>query len=368
VPKVNNFDLIRLAAALQVAITHSIPLFLPGSRDSPLLQFIQLFPGVPIFFFVSGFLISKSFERNSVLREYALNRILRIYPALIVCFLVSLIAVALTGYFSVERAPLRAIALWILAQISFGQFYNPDFMRHFGTGVLNGSMWTITVELQFYALLPVLYAVFRAAGCTLRRTNWSLGALIVLFWGVNYLYVHGAAHHADQFWFKLVGVSFLPWFGMFLVGVFFQRNAERIYGWLRGRLPLIFVAYAVIATLGNSLLKWNLGNTMSAPLFLALVVLVFCMAYSNSGLSDRLLKRNDISYGVYIYHMLAANLLMALGFRNTGTGFILTMCATLVFAVASWKWIEKPALAWKRHPLYPHSDGAAAGDRWVRTP
>ena len=64
-PSRNNFDLIRLAAALQVASTHALPYFVPGSRSWYLVRFLELFPGVPVFFFVSGFLISKSFEKNS---------------------------------------------------------------------------------------------------------------------------------------------------------------------------------------------------------------------------------------------------------------------------------------------------------------
>ena len=43
----------------------------------------SLFLGVPVFFSISGFLISKSYENNRVVREFALNRILRIYPALV---------------------------------------------------------------------------------------------------------------------------------------------------------------------------------------------------------------------------------------------------------------------------------------------
>ena len=88
-PKTNNFDLIRLAAALQVALTHALGDMGSGERLWLLRLFTELFPGVPIFFFISGFLISKSFEKNPVLREYALNRCLRIYPALVVCFALS---------------------------------------------------------------------------------------------------------------------------------------------------------------------------------------------------------------------------------------------------------------------------------------
>jgi len=54
----NNFDLIRLFAALQVVVTHGDRFILNwGGVLSPVLEFI---PGVPIFFLISGFLISAS--------------------------------------------------------------------------------------------------------------------------------------------------------------------------------------------------------------------------------------------------------------------------------------------------------------------
>ena len=57
----NNFNLIRLFAALQVAIVHSAGYL---NIDIQYLKFLDLFPGVPIFFFISGFLIIKSFKKN----------------------------------------------------------------------------------------------------------------------------------------------------------------------------------------------------------------------------------------------------------------------------------------------------------------
>ena len=90
---------------------------------------------------------------NSVLKEYAQNRILRIYPALILCTFISVVCVYLTGYLSSQGVKFGELILWVAGQISFVQFYNPDFMRAFGVSVLNGSLWSITVELQFYILL-----------------------------------------------------------------------------------------------------------------------------------------------------------------------------------------------------------------------
>ena len=69
-PKTNNFDLIRLAAALQVAFIHAVA-DLGVAAPWPLRPIAEWFPGVPIFFFISGFLISKSFEKEDNLKYEA---------------------------------------------------------------------------------------------------------------------------------------------------------------------------------------------------------------------------------------------------------------------------------------------------------
>ena len=80
-PHLNNFDLLRLFAASQVAFIHvgdelhiEFSGWLLGFR-----QFLDYFPGVPIFFVISGFLISASLDRNPNLRNYAINRCLRTF-------------------------------------------------------------------------------------------------------------------------------------------------------------------------------------------------------------------------------------------------------------------------------------------------
>lgn len=45
---------------------------------------------------------------------------------------------------------------WILAQLTLGQAYNPSSFRDIGVGVINGSLWTLTVEIIFYAIVPFI--------------------------------------------------------------------------------------------------------------------------------------------------------------------------------------------------------------------
>mgnify|MGYP001238677287 CR=1 FL=1 len=54
----NNFDLLRLFAALQVALEHSS---VHLQHSYAILDMLALFPGVPIFFFLSGYLIFGSY-------------------------------------------------------------------------------------------------------------------------------------------------------------------------------------------------------------------------------------------------------------------------------------------------------------------
>jgi len=352
-PKTNNFDLIRLVAALQVALIHALA-DLGVAMPLWLRTIVDWFPGVPIFFFISGFLISKSFENNSVMREYAANRFLRIYPALAVCFLLSLAAVALTGYFAgISVSPVDML-LWAAAQLSIGQFYNPDFMRHYGLGVLNGSTWTITVELQFYVLVPLLYSLLRWRSLSRQRFNLILLALILGLMVVNQLYVHAAAFHTRPLWYKLVGVSFAPWVYMFLVGILYQRNFTFLRRWLAGRFIPVLVAYCALGLLATEVIGWGFGNSLNPLLFISLSMVTFAAAFSAPTLSDRLLRRNDVSYGVYIYHGPVINLLLATGLGAVALRFPLAIALTIALAYGSWRLVEKPALGLKRHPLYQH--------------
>lgn len=58
----NNFDLLRLVAATQVALLHGMDHL--GVPHNPVTQVLAWLPGVPAFFFISGFLISASKGRQ----------------------------------------------------------------------------------------------------------------------------------------------------------------------------------------------------------------------------------------------------------------------------------------------------------------
>ena len=93
----NNFDLLRILFAWFVIISHSYVLNGLGATD-PLFEatnqtFLFSFIGVKGFFIISGYLIFKSMMVSKSIPEYLIKRTLRIFPALAVVLLVTLVAV-----------------------------------------------------------------------------------------------------------------------------------------------------------------------------------------------------------------------------------------------------------------------------------
>lgn len=353
----NNFDLIRLFAAAQVAVLHIFSYLSPAAYQQPgplgdaVIKLLEMFPGVPTFFFISGLLISRSYERVKSLGDYARNRSLRIFPALYVCVAVNLLMVWATGYFATNGVGLPSVLLLYLAKTTLFQFYNPDYMRRFGDGVLNGSLWTVCVELQFYFLIPFLYKFLPADR---RRTaNIVLIAIIILSIVCNrVLYANQHDFGGSNYW-KLARVSFLPWLYMFLSGVLVQKNFESVAQLLR-KNSFFFVLPAYIAYAALLLhFGFSFHNDISPLLFFPLIAAILASAYSGPTLADRLLHGNDLSYGIYIYHVPFMNMFLFYGYQNHLIYTAIVLGITVAAAGISWFAIERPSLRQKRRTIHP---------------
>lgn len=323
----NNFDLIRLAAALQVALLHaSEHLHAPLG---PVGDFLALFPGVPIFFFMSGMLVTASALRRP-LRDYAEARARRIIPALWLAFALALIT--LTAFGQIGRAETESPVFWawVASQLTVFQVFNPAMFRDFGVGAVNGSLWTIPVEVGFYMLLPALIYVAKAE----RKAMTALFAVgAVLTFLVGY-----AVRDTDSLPLKIVAATPLAHFWLFAIGALAYLHLDRLK---LARVPWFVPlgAYAAAAYLARPILPeivWaGLGTVM------------LCAAVLWAGLAAPVvvgvLRGNDVSYGIYVYHMLAVNALLALGLTGCGA-VVAALLVSLAAAFLSWNLAESTVL------------------------
>lgn len=92
----NNFNFIRVVAAALVIITHTYVLVGLGIGHDFLYQLTREDMSVSIlglrtFFVISGFLIAQSMERSSTYKSFFIKRVLRIFPGLMACLLVTIL-------------------------------------------------------------------------------------------------------------------------------------------------------------------------------------------------------------------------------------------------------------------------------------
>ena len=343
----NNFDLIRLIAAFQVLIWHGSVHFDLSERLYDILVVIYHFPGVPIFFTISGFLISFSLERNNFnLKQYFKNRSLRIFPALWVCTILT--ALLLITFDKVGS--LKDFIAWFFAQITFFQFYASQSLKSWGTGHPNGSLWSIAVELQFYFVLPLILYIINISKNKL-FINLLLLIVFLLSIFIKY-YIHNNAFLLhNELYVKLLNNTVLIYLHFFLTGIAIYKNFEWLLPYLKDKAIIWLLIYAGYVLIFKFWLKvydnnyeisfWGiLANTI-------LSLLTISFAFSFTDLSKNLLHENDISYGIYIYHMPIINTLVSLGYKGSIWNLLILAILTTILAFFSWKLIEQRILKLK---------------------
>jgi peptidoglycan/LPS O-acetylase OafA/YrhL len=340
----NNFDLLRLFAATTVMIWHGAEHLGVFNKMYYFLACFYHFPGVPIFFTISGFLISYSLERNNFdLRTYFKNRSLRIFPALWLCTLLT--AILLFGFGKVTV--LKDLFAWLLAQLTFLQFYSPASFKSWGVGHPNGSLWSIAVELQFYLVLPIILLIVSKIKNIL-LANFFLIVLFLASIVFRYFIDSESLAHSYPFLIKLSGNFILYYLHFFLTGIILYKNFDTIKALITGKVfywLAIYMLYILIFKMWLGLYE----NPYSINIFgiianTLLSFLTLSFAFSFQNLSNKLLNHNDISYGIYIYHMPIVNLMIALNMKGSFTYLLVMMGVSIIMAIVSWKLIEQKIL------------------------
>ncbi len=153
---------------------------------------------------------------------------------------------------------------------------------------------------------------------------------------------------------KLMGINLLPYLFYFTVGALAYINWDALSSWYKGKGLIWLFIYGLYCFIFSYWLE--LFSTSYFPNFYGLIAIlilsqtVLSLAITATNIS-KILNGNDISYGIYLYHMPVINVFIQLGDTRKTVFFLEALSAIVLLAFLSWKLIEKPILLLKSNPL-----------------
>lgn len=333
----NNFDLIRLIAALAVLWGHAPMLQKAHGNIEPIGRFLQIeytgSLGVYAFFLLSGMLVTASFERKKSAGSFLALRVSRLWPGLIGNVLISALVVGpLFSSLPFAEYLKHSMTLDFIEHNIFlfdglRMGLPAVFEKSVAPDLINPTLWTLPIEFHCYIAVLVL----GLAGLLRRQWTWLLGCAAV-FAAFMFVTAHPPTNpiYAPMF-LKNGGYSFYP-VPIFLLGMALYAVRDRII--LDWRIA-IGLAAAYVALHGTSA-----SDFVFYPAFIYGVLTI-----SASPFLHRFRPPNDYSYGIYIYGFMCQQIVsVTFPTISSYASLVLSVPLTLLFAAASWHLIERPAL------------------------
>jgi len=324
-----NLETLRLVAAGSVIFSHAFLIVDGHERGEPLYALTGTILGglgVAVFFVISGMLVAQSFERSRNVLEFAWKRFLRIYPGYIVSILIVGLTVAPFYWTSVPALAVQAKYL-----VNFGLLRTLEgtpevaFYPGWVGAELNGSLWSIPVEVACYAIVGVLGVL------SMLR---FLPTILLFVAGTIFLFVtkdfRPETYLLDLAW----GIP------PFAAGVLMYLLHSRLE-WRPGLGTIVTCLGALVAFGAAHVLSW------AAAMPLAILILV--LATSRRVTLGNAARFGDFSYGTYLYGWPIEQVVRAT--VGPVSPYLLTAISVPLAIAAgaiSWHLIEARALRLKR--------------------
>lgn len=330
----NNFNLIRFLAAVAVLVSHAWPISRgPGSAE-PLTRWLGHSLGelaVYVFFALSGFFITASFERSQSLQRFVIARAARLLPGLAVSLVFVVLVIGpiatklpLGTYFSDPDTAQFMLRNMLLIK---PQYTLPGVYTDLPYPAVEGSIWTLIHEVACYGAVVLL-------GFAGLLNRYATIILALAVYGILWLQPFEMHPRLIQ----LQNLS-LP----FVIGA-------ALWLW-RCHVPVSLPILIVIVGFAGLCH----GTVLAFPtLVLVLAYGAIWLGYVPKGAVRRFNRLGDYSYGIYIYAFpLQGFAVWVWGPLDPFWNIALALPMVCICAAASWHWIERPALDYARTGFRP---------------
>ncbi len=337
----NNFDFLRLMAAMMVVVYHSYPLLYANYYHDWLFNLTGHCSSgsicLDVFFVMSGFLITQSYCRRPTCIEFFKGRVLRIFPALMVSMLLIVLVVGAIftqlswqDYFTNAYTWRYFVGLSLFKlQFNLPQVFTENFHH---TSSVNGSIWSLSYEWTMYALL---FFFGKIGFLKPTKINLILHGLIIGL--MVYLDVHPSLTTISFLGIKSVIIVHL--YSLFMMGSWLFLLKDKININHLTALVVFMIWVLTFHTVYCAIIS-----------VIAIPILVIWFAFLPINIFKKITATGDYSYGIYVFGFPIQQIIIQLTKGNIGIYQMigLSLFLSLAVAILSYHFIEKPVLNWKK--------------------
>ena len=271
-----------------------------------------------------------SYEKSHSLTDYYWKRFLRIFPAYVTLIMFFSIFLFFESENDAESYFSYDLFRYIFFNLIFLNFIGPELPGVFSDNLIqavNGSLWTLKIEVMFYILVPFLYKI-SSKFCPLVVMLFVFIMSVVYVEVMNGLYLDTGNGFYHKLSYQLPGQLMY-----FVSGIL----AYLYYGFIK-KYSLYFLVMAICIFYFNIVMLDAIALTVF--LIFLFMFLPFSLDFSRIG---------DLSYGVYIYHFPIIQILVSNNYLTDSPKALVltTYIITFIMAFISWNVIEKKSLLLK---------------------
>lgn len=323
--------------------------------------------GVNFFFIISGFVISYTLENTDGIVSFWKNRFIRLFPPLLLCTLLTFwVASTLDkdGLFPYARQPRDLLPSLTMT--------NPNIWKELAGanfGWINGSYWSLWLELQFYVLSSVIYFLdkkhfFRnmlLASIALCIIKFIPGYLLNSHWKSRFPPLATSLLAGWSYADELFNIVFF--IGWFTLGVIFYHLYKRFP--FRANPGSFLLIAIVLYLLYRDRFVYS-GWVLHVVVALLFGLLIYKKKYL-SFLDNPFIRRiGVISYSIYLIHEVIGVILVSRFGGYLGWSPLLPFLViglAILFAELSYRFYEKKAAVFLKKILFrPKASDASASE------